>query len=540
MPESSRTDGLRSEHGPAVTDTKQIEDALDSVDKDIAEYESEILLLQSRIVYIKTHQKRLREHSAKLRSLRSPIRRLPNEVLSPIFNFFCDRNLLQEYPWSKDFDFQPPTDVSMNALTYLPAMTISSVCSRWRSLALSLPQIWSRVTLELSPENSRLPDVSRILSGFLATLELHLQRSKDCPLTLNIHIPGSHDLDDNIVPDRLLALDAVCCNPWCVFSWRGPQLLSNIPVPFFAHSALEELILLQTDPLSLKYFERAPNLHTFRGRCISSHSLPIPPMATLSDVLLPCDFGEIGRVLDVFPNVRTLCLVECSAEASLLSISTSPRLSNTITELQLFPQGSFSLTMLETTLSSFIFPSLICLAIIGLTSEPYTGPWPRVALETFLQRSSCNLTTFRIDTIGVCDWEFVAVLKLLPSLTDLEVNDIGLPIGQISPITPRVVRSLHGFITSDLHTSTSPLLPNLTGLKIQFGGTAFDDGTFVDMVSSRWLPDSESTSDLGLSCLRSVTLRFKKRSMDGEAYRPLEYLDKAGMRVAIIGSKQGR
>ncbi|KAF9072061.1 hypothetical protein BDP27DRAFT_1184608, partial [Rhodocollybia butyracea] len=118
-------------------DTKEVEEMLKDVDKDLEEYETEISLLQSRILYIKSQQTRLKEHVIDLRSLNSPIRKVPNEILFRIFDYACNKNLLQEFP-------------------FLPAMSVSSVCTRWRLVALSSSAIWSRISLELSPESSTL------------------------------------------------------------------------------------------------------------------------------------------------------------------------------------------------------------------------------------------------------------------------------------------------------------------------------------------------------------------------------------------------
>lgn len=119
--------------------------------------------------------------------------RVPNEILAEIFDYACDANLLQEYPWSEYPAsprcpwLLPPTQI-VHPLHYLPAMSISCVCTRWRSVVLSSSAIWSRISLELSLENSQLPNVESLLSGFLLTVKLHLYRSKQCSLTLKLNL----------------------------------------------------------------------------------------------------------------------------------------------------------------------------------------------------------------------------------------------------------------------------------------------------------------------------------------------------------------
>ncbi|KAF9062659.1 hypothetical protein BDP27DRAFT_1182301, partial [Rhodocollybia butyracea] len=77
-------------------------------------------------------KKRLKRYATQLRSLNSPVRKVPDDILRHIFNNSCD---------------------SMNSSQALdlkskPAMVISSVCSRWRRNALSMPALWSRILLE--------------------------------------------------------------------------------------------------------------------------------------------------------------------------------------------------------------------------------------------------------------------------------------------------------------------------------------------------------------------------------------------------------
>ncbi|KAF9066393.1 hypothetical protein BDP27DRAFT_1423914 [Rhodocollybia butyracea] len=143
--------------------------------------------------------------------------RVPNEVLAEIFDYACDTNILQEYPWSKDHRLRhiwlpPPTQI-VHPLHHLPAMSMSSVSIRWRSIALSSSAIWSRISLELSLENSQRPDVHSALSGFLRTVQLHLHLSAQRHLTLKLDTRGYTWSGDwgsvNAIP-ALLAFDLVC------------------------------------------------------------------------------------------------------------------------------------------------------------------------------------------------------------------------------------------------------------------------------------------------------------------------------------------
>ncbi|KAE9388735.1 hypothetical protein BT96DRAFT_422092 [Gymnopus androsaceus JB14] len=64
---------------------------------------------------------------------------------------------------------------------HLPALAISAVCTRWRSLALSSPSLWTRFALEIV-----LSDTITTSSGLVSTLNLYLDRSNDCPLYIDL------------------------------------------------------------------------------------------------------------------------------------------------------------------------------------------------------------------------------------------------------------------------------------------------------------------------------------------------------------------
>ncbi|KAE9406613.1 hypothetical protein BT96DRAFT_810715, partial [Gymnopus androsaceus JB14] len=190
---------LRSESGPSAVQRQDIEDLLLLCDRDYEDYELEVARLESQILYIRQQQKQLKRHKKTLRSLCSPIRKLPNEILRLIFDYACKSNLLQEFPWSLDSK-GPPTDASSFPITFLPASSISATCSRWRCVAMSTPSLWSRLKLEISawetsPKNT---------NAFTDALELYLQRSKDYPLDINLHVSGDEGLEHKPLPLTLL------------------------------------------------------------------------------------------------------------------------------------------------------------------------------------------------------------------------------------------------------------------------------------------------------------------------------------------------
>ncbi len=123
---------VRSEYGPAAQSEAEITGALADVDKDLEDCDAEVHRLQSHIIHVRNQRRRLEEYKTFLRSLISPIRKLPSEILSRVFDFVCVTN-----------------ELTSKNLASMPALTISGVCSRWRALSRSLPNLWSRLRIDV-------------------------------------------------------------------------------------------------------------------------------------------------------------------------------------------------------------------------------------------------------------------------------------------------------------------------------------------------------------------------------------------------------
>lgn len=94
----------------------------------------------------------------------SPVGKLPDEILTQLFLIVSQENY-----WNSD--------------------RLAQVCSRWRSVALNYPYLWSHI--DYSPHEFNTPG-SRFYSRNLA--ELHVARSAGVPL--EIHITESYDHDE--------------------------------------------------------------------------------------------------------------------------------------------------------------------------------------------------------------------------------------------------------------------------------------------------------------------------------------------------------
>ncbi|KAF9060528.1 hypothetical protein BDP27DRAFT_1407069 [Rhodocollybia butyracea] len=480
---------LRFEFGPSAVTPERAEEVrnlLALADKDFEDHVSEMA--------------RLEKQRAKLLSLISPMRKLPNEVLLCLFQHVCEENLLQCYPWP--FRQKPPTEITSPVITYLPSMAISSVCSRWRELALSSPSLWANLVVETHTLESETS------VGFADTVIRYLERSDGLPLRLKLAICGSANATEI---SSLIHL-AQHAWRWKTLKYRGHYSLTGYGMPSEVRfPLLAELDI--TDSKELGHFEDC-----LRLRALSTWAVrPIPRV--FYGTLEHLDF--YGQSLN---NV-----VEALRSCSRLKSLQSRHLQASKDELEQGVLGTWpnivSLTADRAScrimFSSLNFPSLNNLVVEGDQIS-----WPSDAFLSFVSRSSCMITAFTLRDI---------FLEVLPALLHLEVDLVDPYPPPENPITPY-------FIANLIHDqSTSSIVPELDSLHLKYNSTdTFEDATFIHMVQSRWhKPGSDLSAGImamGRSCIRSVVLKFLSREVDAYVYRPLRILDAEGLRVVVAGT----
>ncbi|KAE9404490.1 hypothetical protein BT96DRAFT_916836 [Gymnopus androsaceus JB14] len=519
---------LRSEYGSAVQSEAEISGTFADVDQDIDDCGAEVRRLQSRIVFLQNQRQRLMVYKNCLCFLRSPIRKLPNETVLRIFDFACDMN-----------------ELTSKKLQTMPALVISGVCARWRDLARSCPELWSRIKLEMWTTPRHLAD--------LPILHLYLQYSQQSPLIVEIPdikvaIQGADHL-------AVCATLSSCSNRWK--SLASPYvvyeaLMAQNPTDF---PVLEQLLIPNIffyKERSLNRFQHASNLkalglcHIERWEDSQQRKFPWTQVtkidvAQCEDMMKPIfemhslqglrfrQSGFEGAVKLCSPPITTPSVQKLALTLTQTSYPESERLANVV-------------------FSSIACPSLTSLVIEGLAG--YKHVWPRDAVNGFISRSSFHLTTLSIKFVPLSDSDLIDVLRRLPSLVHLTVDDSNIPTNSPNPITLRFVQSLHAFPHASSAIIPSVLMRSLKSLSLTFSGSdaqdGFDDRGFVDVISSRWFPDHYANrygldalysldSEGGIACLRSVVMRFTSRDVDEEIYSPLKNFEEEGMMVVVVG-----
>ncbi|KAJ3849733.1 hypothetical protein EV368DRAFT_85253 [Lentinula lateritia] len=522
---------LRLEHGPAAQSPELLATQLHNVEADqidcdaeVHRLQSEIHRLQSHIAFLQNQQHHLADYKVCLHSLKSPIRRLPSEIMLCIFDFACDMNY-----------------ITSHSLRIIPALALKNVCSYWRDLTQSCPQLWSRIYIKRSKFPHRLPG-SPILNLFLESSQQH-------PLTLEVADFRSYRVTDYWV--------AVCALLNAHHSrWQKTSFIatSDSRRELFGGIIGKTHPILETFALNdngLAHSETVFNqfLNSPRSRSLSVLSLRTPSMAELKNTrvawakLTTLDIQswdrELGNVLNICSNLRELRIrTSLFAPPPNFVTKNSSVQTLSLSSYRHMIQGQPALpSPLEVILVSLTLPSLSSLHIrgIGGWGRPGGRPggnhmWPRDKMNDFLTSSSSNLTNLRIERYPITDSDLIDLLHRLPSLLHLVVDD------SKSLITP------------------IPFVLRLQSISLTFNGVDSEkrsygdfDKAFVDMVSSRWFPEKYarvyglgSTSGTphdpegGVACLRSVVMRFPKRDVPKRIYQPLKYFEEEGMQVTII------
>ncbi|KIK64835.1 hypothetical protein GYMLUDRAFT_94700 [Collybiopsis luxurians FD-317 M1] len=542
-----RIDAIYTRYRSSSISPRNIQELLHHCDCDISDFNVEIARLQLK-------KRQLAEYKLYLKSLISldyvpPIQRLPNELLLHIFELACLNNLFRfrktaQCKLYSNSLFMPPP----------PALAISAVCSRWRKLSLGVSSLWSGMKLEIFKPD---PLQSHLCNGFMAILQLYLDRSADAPLCLDVDIQAVSESDPSrpYVPPALILL-LKHSKRWRSFklNWDYELQLSKITNPSqVSFPILEEISMTNANfeipRRDLDVFACAPSLRFVRtADLIPKSRLPWNQLTCL-DIFIP----DATDVFEHCPHLLSLTLRSpggwsCHDELTV-PLADLRSLSLVIGD---DPEG-----FLDCIFASFTVPSLTELIIRADENEDENEDedghedeqveldeqemplWPSKTFETFLSRSSCNLITFSLQGVIISDLELITALQKLPSLLNLNLDDSHMTP---SPITPHLISSLDTTqaVLDGSQKASSPipesprLLPKLRHLAFNVQGSSFNDTLFVNMVLSRWIFDpskkADVTTETALGCL-SVDLRFQARKVDQIIYAPLFLLGRA---VSVI------
>ncbi|KAJ7742600.1 hypothetical protein B0H16DRAFT_1563092 [Mycena metata] len=440
--------------GVATTAISEIEDKMQDLQRALDDL---VVQQQALLNFVAEHQKVL-----------ATVRTLPNELLVEIFLRCADRDSSCE--WNPDID---------------PEWVLGRVCSRWRTVALSTPQIWSRIFISNGPFWQQFE--SRGLS-VKPNFSRQMERSAEAPLTITFDVE-THFPDE--VAENMLTLLLSAAHRWqqaniCLMR-PGGRLLQPISATSFPQ--LRALFLkhgysrnLQSTSNPCAIFQSAPLLEDlgFSGHSYNHRPWPLArihvfPLSQIQRLTLKQYQYQISEFLDVIRSANDI--VELSVE-QWLERGEDPNASLDYTPVTLASLRTLSLVDAETSFLRF----MVVPAVQHLTLDLMDYSLNEIA--EFLPYTQSSLTRLTLITRPIHSAErLLQALNLTPGITHLTL------VGGF--------RLDSGFIRA---LSCGPgernLVPGVVTLEI--GGSSYcDRASFFNMLKSRCAPGP----------LRSVTLR---------------------------------
>ncbi|KAF5346523.1 hypothetical protein D9756_010018 [Leucocoprinus leucothites] len=186
MSEPNDTIFSRDEVDPGSSDLAEI---ISEAEEQMAELDSEILVLQEDLSQLQRKKTRLRTFTSYCSNLKAPIACLPAETLLEVFS-----------------QFLPESGVYIGCRAPLSTrgptiFQLSAICFSWRNLLLSQPLFWSKVMLSLPHSETSVPTrtLDIVYANALTRLNLCYRRAGDMLMSLTLEAhgdpPGSNSLN---------------------------------------------------------------------------------------------------------------------------------------------------------------------------------------------------------------------------------------------------------------------------------------------------------------------------------------------------------
>ncbi|KAJ8090907.1 hypothetical protein PM082_024830 [Marasmius tenuissimus] len=394
---------------------------------EIADYNDLIRNLEDQILALKAKKEKAERRISTVASLFSPIRRLPSEVLQEIFIFASVAEYGNMFGVASTWESR--------------TLRISTVCYRWRSIALDTPEVWTRFGVELTQRA-------------LNPVQLFLDRSKSRPLSLTVI--QTTTVDGATLDESVLGLLVSQSHRWQfvdsfdLFDYPDINRLEReiISLPSIRNFVCWPVDLSQTGRIVLEeQLKKSPTLECLTVRYDHYDHLPIrsfPVGKFIKELVF--EYGPEGSFANSLDILRThASTVESIFYASVPIHTTRDSVGSA-------DQGSLpwhddyiecpKVSELETYLYSKkgiyphltdIFATLTLPALEGIylngdsnKDEDIIGVWPVVVFRDFIKHSGqcLKLTEIIFDGLPLLDSDVVAALHETPQLEYLTVKEI--------------------------------------------------------------------------------------------------------------------
>ncbi|KAJ7022138.1 hypothetical protein C8F04DRAFT_1012626 [Mycena alexandri] len=368
------------------------------------EVEAQIALVDRATAFLSQRRADLEESLKTAQAIRSPMRRLPPEILGEIFTFAgLDAGFLT-------FDSAP--------------WLLTRICRHWSAVCLATPKLWSTLVLNLDgPEPP----------GMVALTKLHLQRSANVPLSVQFSeedgVKSSSPILEAIIShsDRWRIADVYLTLPLLnqITSIRG-RLSSLTQFMVSVDYAASDSVELDAEFWNILTI--APNLQFLRAHSWDMRTMRPTPFTVAWNRLtrLSTTFASNTEALSILRQLSDI--VECKFAFTMTDplqmdspVIRLPHLRFLGLQIQ-DPQdaqvgrpGSMYSSMLD----FLVTPCLQSLATDDTADES--------AVLGLIDRSDCatSLTTFRFQSTLLIDRDLLLrLIAKMTQLTSLDISDL--------------------------------------------------------------------------------------------------------------------
>ena len=433
VPPSKFSDKVNTNYIPDVAERQEISKYVSSVNRELSQLNAKITEMRTALMQVSKTRDRLQVAANQHQALISPLRRLPPELLQVIF-VFC-------------------LPLHRNAVMHSSEapVLLGRVCSEWRQISLSTPEVWS--SLHIVPPNVNFSNLTSSTARFKRKrelIEMWLGRSGACPLNISFVWFASDSEDEIKLCASLLEALVPTCGRWRMLDFQVPLKMFK---PFIGLTVkdvplLEGLSLMDNRtplgidvvdkwPESLVFAESAANLKNFTLTFFSGGlRLPSIPWHQLTTLYLESNisffFQDSREMLSTFAQCAHL--QSCTLKFPLSHTAFIPafeklNLPITLPQLQVLcldgDQHLQNTFHMSNTLINLCAPKLRKLEIFGRSGRPEgnIAPEPLVAIRMLLERSKCPLEKLTVESMSLLPEEFIYCLELAPTLVELVVHN---------------------------------------------------------------------------------------------------------------------
>ena len=454
---------LRENYVPVGAEEAALHDTISIAEADLWKCEVEISRLEHLCQELNAEKRRIKRIIDENRCLLAPIRRLPVELLSTIFELCLPRFIETLKSLFKT--------LKGTGILRTP-FQIATTCRSWREIAMNLPSLWSRIVLDLDSTGVMTMDI----------LNVFLDRSGEHSLHLFLKTTGEY-------PSSL----TTCLIAANSFRVSHMKLLGNSdPFSSFTTSNL-----------------RFSRLTAFGFTCDLHEGEELDPFPWLVSATQLCfvaleNVGRLSRFVDIMRNISFLATCDRSVSQTFHVLEAFPNIREGWIEVdelfgdeEMWQEGCMKFPDMQslnirrpgfeddpTTSELDIGPCLMSLTVpslstIRLANDSVSWPfsWRLSDFASFLSRSGIGdkITAFDLrGPVGTSHQQITETLELLPAITDLVLYDPHPP-GDILASAPLLARLR-------VDNNHRPLLPALVRLKIRFWHSA-ESNSFVDRLS---------------------------------------------------------